>query len=102
MSLIGPRPPIPYEVERYHRWFHGRFDTMPGLTGLWQVSGKNRLSFQEMMRLDIRYKKRLSFLTDIIIILRTPSAIWKQIAEQLRPLKSSSTKLLKEGAKGGA
>lgn len=102
MSLIGPRPPIPYEVERYHRWFHGRFDTMPGLTGLWQVSGKNRLSFQEMMRLDIRYKRRLSFLTDIIIILRTPSAIWQQIVEQVRPLKRTSAKLVKQRVKGSA
>lgn len=90
MSLIGPRPPIPYEVERYHRWFHGRFDTMPGLTGLWQVSGKNRLSFQEMIRLDIRYKKRLSFLNDILILLMTPKAIMTQIMDQFQPLETKS------------
>jgi lipopolysaccharide/colanic/teichoic acid biosynthesis glycosyltransferase len=102
MSLIGPRPPIPYEVEGYHRWFHGRFDTMPGLTGLWQVSGKNRLSFQEMMRLDIRYKKRLSFFTDILILLKTPSAILMQIVEQLHPLKSKDSKLMEQRAKGNA
>jgi lipopolysaccharide/colanic/teichoic acid biosynthesis glycosyltransferase len=102
MSLIGPRPPIPYEVERYHRWFHGRFDMMPGLTGLWQVSGKNRLSFQEMIRLDIRYKKRLSFLNDIFILLRTPTAIWTQIAEQLNPVKSAQAKILKHGIKSNA
>jgi lipopolysaccharide/colanic/teichoic acid biosynthesis glycosyltransferase/GGDEF domain-containing protein len=103
MSLIGPRPPIPYEVERYHRWFHGRFDTKPGLTGLWQVSGKNRLSFQEMIRLDIRYNKRLSLLRDIIILLRTPTAVWQQIFGFLPvPQKSTSAKMLKQGIKSNA
>lgn len=102
MSLIGPRPPIPYEVERYHRWFHGRFDTMPGLTGLWQVSGKNHLSFQEMIRLDIRYKKRLSFFTDIIILLRTPTAIWQQIADLLLPQRDASGKIIKHRIKSNA
>jgi lipopolysaccharide/colanic/teichoic acid biosynthesis glycosyltransferase/GGDEF domain-containing protein len=100
MSLIGPRPPIPYEVERYHRWFHSRFDTKPGLTGLWQVSGKNRLSFQEMIRLDIRYKKRLSFFWDVIILLRTPAAVWQQIVGFVPlPQKNNSDKMLKQGIK---
>lgn len=99
MSLIGPRPPIPYEVERYHRWFHGRFDTMPGLTGLWQVSGKNRLSFQEMIRLDIRYKKRLSLFTDIIILLRTPTAILQQISDLLLPQRNASRKIIEHRIK---
>ena len=84
MSLIGPRPPIPYEVERYHRWFHGRFDTQPGLTGLWQVSGKNRLSFHEMIRLDINYKRKYSVLLDLKILFKTPLAIWTQIAGMRR------------------
>lgn len=102
MSLIGPRPPIPYEVERYHRWFHGRFDTMPGLTGLWQVSGKNRLSFQEMIRLDIRYKRQLSFLTDMIILLRTPTAIGQQIIDLVLPQRRGTTKMVKGRAKSNA
>jgi lipopolysaccharide/colanic/teichoic acid biosynthesis glycosyltransferase len=100
MSLIGPRPPIPYEVEGYHRWFHSRFDTMPGLTGLWQVSGKNQLSFQEMIRLDIRYKKRLSFFWDVIILLRTPAAVWQQIVGFVPlPIKGAPSKIVKSGIK---
>ncbi len=101
MSLIGPRPPIPYEVERYHRWFHSRFDTMPGLTGLWQVSGKNRLSFQEMIRLDIRYRRRLSFLRDVVILLRTPTAVFQQIIGYIpmQPKSVPEAKVLKQGVK---
>jgi lipopolysaccharide/colanic/teichoic acid biosynthesis glycosyltransferase len=79
MSLVGPRPPIPYEVEEYLRWHKGRFDTVPGMTGLWQVSGKNRLTFKEMVRLDIRYSKNLSFLSDLKILMMTPIAIFSEI-----------------------
>ena len=75
MSLVGPRPPIPYEVEEYLRWHKGRFDAIPGMTGLWQVSGKNRLSFKEMVRLDIRYSRSLSLFLDLKILLMTPYAI---------------------------
>jgi lipopolysaccharide/colanic/teichoic acid biosynthesis glycosyltransferase len=75
MSLIGPRPPITYEVEEYQRWHNGRFDTLPGITGLWQVNGKNRLTFEQMVRLDIRYSRQESLWVDIIIILKTPFAI---------------------------
>jgi lipopolysaccharide/colanic/teichoic acid biosynthesis glycosyltransferase len=60
MSLIGPRPPIPYEVEEYLEWHKGRFDAVPGMTGLWQVSGKNRLTFKEMIRLDIQYTRNFA------------------------------------------
>jgi lipopolysaccharide/colanic/teichoic acid biosynthesis glycosyltransferase/GGDEF domain-containing protein len=104
MSLIGPRPPIPYEVERYHRWFHGRFDTMPGLTGLWQVSGKNRLSFQEMIRLDIRYQKRLSFLRDVVILLRTPAAVVQQLTGFLTMERkgAASAEMLEQRIKSNA
>lgn len=79
MSLVGPRPPIPYEVEVYMRWHKGRFDTVPGMTGLWQVSGKNRLTFKEMVRLDIRYSKNLSFFSDVKILAMTPIAIISEI-----------------------
>jgi lipopolysaccharide/colanic/teichoic acid biosynthesis glycosyltransferase len=75
MSLVGPRPPIPYEVKEYLRWHKSRFDAIPGMTGLWQVSGKNRLSFKEMVRLDIRYSRRLSLFLDLKILLMTPYAI---------------------------
>jgi lipopolysaccharide/colanic/teichoic acid biosynthesis glycosyltransferase len=75
MSLVGPRPPIPYEVEEYLIWHKNRFDGLPGMTGLWQVSGKNRLSFKEMIRLDIQYERSMSLLTDLKILLMTPFAI---------------------------
>jgi lipopolysaccharide/colanic/teichoic acid biosynthesis glycosyltransferase len=75
MSLVGPRPPIPYEVEEYLIWHKNRFDGLPGMTGLWQVSGKNRLTFKEMIRLDIQYERQMSLLTDLKILLMTPFAI---------------------------
>lgn len=79
MSLVGPRPVIPYEVDEYLRWHRNRFDVVPGMTGLWQVSGKNRLSFTEMIRLDIRYGRECSPWLDLRILLRTPAAILDQI-----------------------
>ena len=84
MSLVGPRPPLEYEVEEYPQWCYGRFNTVPGMTGLWQVSGKNRLTFDEMVRLDIRYSREKSFWLDIKIILKTPSAIIAQIKDSLQ------------------
>ncbi|RMG20482.1 MAG: sugar transferase [Deltaproteobacteria bacterium] len=71
MSLIGPRPPIPYEVEVYRDWHRRRFETLPGITGLWQVSGRNRLSFDEMVRLDIEYIENWSLELDLKITLKT-------------------------------
>jgi exopolysaccharide biosynthesis polyprenyl glycosylphosphotransferase len=71
MSIVGPRPPIPYEVEAYQLWHRKRLDMKPGLTGLWQVSGRNRLPFEEMVRLDLFYIENWSLLLDLKIILRT-------------------------------
>ena len=71
MSLVGPRPCIPYEAEEYQQWHAHRFSILPGLTGLWQVSGKNKLTFQQMIRLDITYENRMSLWFDLWIILRT-------------------------------
>jgi exopolysaccharide biosynthesis polyprenyl glycosylphosphotransferase len=71
MSIVGPRPPIPYEVESYELWHRKRLDMKPGLTGLWQVSGRNRLSFEEMVRLDVFYIENWSILLDLKIIVRT-------------------------------
>jgi lipopolysaccharide/colanic/teichoic acid biosynthesis glycosyltransferase len=71
MSLVGPRPCIPYEAKEYLRWHADRFDILPGMTGLWQVSGKNSLSFEEMIRLDIAYARRISILRDAAILVRT-------------------------------
>jgi exopolysaccharide production protein ExoY len=78
MSLVGPRPCIPYEYEHYQPWQRQRFDAVPGLTGLWQVSGKNRTTFNEMIRLDIQYSQRSSLWLDLQIILKTLPALWQQ------------------------
>lgn len=71
MSLVGPRPPIPAEVEKYEDWHHRRFEAIPGMTGLWQVSGRSKLSFDEMVTLDIFYIENWSVKFDLAIILRT-------------------------------
>ena len=83
MSLIGPRPPIPYEVQEYHRWHYGRFDAVPGMTGLWQVSGKNRTTFKEMIRYDIAYSRNMSLRLDARILAGTIPAIVTQIKDTL-------------------
>ncbi len=75
MSVVGPRPPIPYEVEAYELAHRKRLDMKPGLTGLWQVSGRNRLPFEEMVRLDLFYIENWSLLLDLKIILRTALVI---------------------------
>lgn len=90
MSLVGPRPCIPYEYELYQPWQRRRFDAVPGLTGLWQVSGKNRTTFNEMIRLDIEYSRRVSLWLDLKIILRTLPALWQQCRET-RALKRTQT-----------
>ena len=75
MSLVGPRPCLRYEFDHYKAWHRARFDVLPGITGLWQVSGRNRLSFDEMVRLDISYLQNWSFEKDLFIILKTPFVI---------------------------
>jgi len=76
MSLVGPRPPIPYEVEAYEVWHRRRLlEVKPGITGLWQVNGRSRLTFDDMVRLDLRYAERWSPWLDIKILLRTPWAV---------------------------
>lgn len=78
MSLVGPRPPIPYEVEAYDVWHRRRFlETKPGITGLWQVEGRSRTKFDEMVRLDLKYARTWSPWLDIKILLRTPAAVFK-------------------------
>lgn len=76
MSLVGPRPPIAYEVESYDLWHRRRLlEAKPGITGLWQVNGRNRIKFDEMVRLDLKYAKTWSPWGDFKIILRTPKAM---------------------------
>ena len=77
MSLVGPRPPIPYEVEHYSAWHRKRLDVKPGLTGLWQVSGRNRLPFERMVELDLYYIENWSFWLDLLILLKTIPAIFR-------------------------
>jgi lipopolysaccharide/colanic/teichoic acid biosynthesis glycosyltransferase len=77
MSLVGPRPPIPYELEAYDIWHRRRlFEVKPGITGLWQVNGRSRLPFDEMVRLDLQYATRWSLWLDFKILLRTPRAVF--------------------------
>lgn len=76
MSLVGPRPPIPYEVECYEPWHRKRLDVKPGLTGLWQVSGRYHLSFDQMVKLDIYYIENWSAWFDLKIILKTLPALF--------------------------
>ena len=76
MSLVGPRPPLPYEVEKYEPWHLRRIlEAKPGVTGLWQVSGRSRTSFDEMVRLDLRYVQNWSFWFDLKILLKTVRAV---------------------------
>lgn len=87
MSLVGPRPCIRYECDAYKPWHWARFDAVPGLTGLWQVSGKNRTTFDEMVRLDIAYSRQLTLALDLQIILKTIPALWRQYCD-LRPTQA--------------
>jgi len=75
MALVGPRPAIPYEVAEYPSWYLDRFAVKPGLTGLWQVSGRNERTYEEMVRLDIEYAERRSLLLDLSILARTPLTV---------------------------
>jgi len=76
MSLVGPRPPIPYEVEQYKTWHCRRvLEAKPGITGLWQVTGRSRTTFDDMVRLDIRYARTCSLSNDLKILLATPGAV---------------------------
>jgi lipopolysaccharide/colanic/teichoic acid biosynthesis glycosyltransferase len=76
MSLVGPRPPLPYELEQYKPWHRGRvLQAKPGMTGLWQVVGRSRTTFDEMVRLDLRYARTMSLWSDIKILMATPAAM---------------------------
>ncbi|TMQ55046.1 MAG: sugar transferase [Candidatus Eisenbacteria bacterium] len=75
MSLVGPRPPFPEEVERYEPWMLRRLSVRPGLTCLWQIRGRSDLNFEEWMRLDIEYVDRLSFWLDLRILALTVPAV---------------------------
>jgi lipopolysaccharide/colanic/teichoic acid biosynthesis glycosyltransferase len=94
MSLVGPRPCIPYEADEYLQWHARRFSILPGLSGLWQVSGKNKLTFQQMIRLDIAYEEKMSFWFDVGIILRTfPTVVGLGLEGARRRIRLGQDKL---------
>jgi len=78
MSLVGPRPPLPAEVARYETSVHRRFLVKPGLTGLWQVSGRSDLPWEEAVRLDLRYVENWSLALDALIIWKTLFVVVKR------------------------
>jgi exopolysaccharide production protein ExoY len=90
MSIVGPRPCIPYEYDKYEAWQRERFEAVPGLTGLWQVSGKNRTTFDEMIELDIEYSKTSTFWLDVRIILMTIPALVTQVSDTRRARRAKS------------
>jgi lipopolysaccharide/colanic/teichoic acid biosynthesis glycosyltransferase len=98
MSLVGPRPCVPYEAEKYLPWQRERFNAAPGLTGLWQVSGKNRTTFTRMMELDIEYTRRKNLWLDLKIITLTIPALLVQMWDMKVAKKPKSKK---ENVAGG-
>ena len=72
MSLVGPRPAIGYEVDQYDLWHRRRIVAKPGITGFWQVAGRSLTTFDGMVRMDIRYIQKSSFISDLLLIIRTP------------------------------
>lgn len=81
MSLVGPRPCLTNEFGKYEPWQRKRVNGLPGLTGLWQVSGKNKTTFNEMIRMDLSYLNNISILLDLQIIFKTAGAIARQLLE---------------------
>lgn len=79
MSVVGPRPCLPYECDHYQPWQKERFNTLPGLTGLWQVNGKNHTTFTEMIQMDINYARNKTLWLDLTIIIKTIPAILGQL-----------------------
>jgi lipopolysaccharide/colanic/teichoic acid biosynthesis glycosyltransferase len=76
MSLVGPRPALPYEFDMYDHWHRRRvLEMKPGVTGLWQVSGRSRVCFDDMVRLDVRYSQGWSLWLDLKILMATPLAV---------------------------
>jgi lipopolysaccharide/colanic/teichoic acid biosynthesis glycosyltransferase len=105
MSIVGPRPCVGYEYEMYEPWQKRRFDAVPGLTGLWQVSGKNRTTFNQMINLDIEYSERATLWLDLRIMLKTVPALVVQCCDQRAKRKqaqktASQNKVVAEAANG--
>lgn len=104
MSLIGPRPCVPYEYAEFSAWHHDRCTALPGITGLWQVNGKNRTTFEEMMRLDVQYSRCPTLKRDLSILFRTPlvpvSQLWQCMPHVHKPrVHASELATTTQGAK---
>jgi lipopolysaccharide/colanic/teichoic acid biosynthesis glycosyltransferase len=84
MSFVGPRPCVRYEYEKYRPEHRARFNAVPGITGLWQVSGKNKTTFRQMVALDIAYSRNLSLWQDVSILFRTFPVLLEQTSEVLK------------------
>jgi exopolysaccharide production protein ExoY len=93
MSLVGPRPCMPYESDKYQPWQRERFNTLPGLTGLWQVSGKNRTTFNEMVELDIKYVRTKTLWLDLMIVSKTLPVMAGQVWESGKRKRRSNPPL---------
>jgi exopolysaccharide production protein ExoY len=102
MSLVGPRPCLAYEAAKYLPWQMERFNVVPGLTGLWQVSGKNRTTFTRMMQLDIEYARNKSPWLDLKIIFKTIPALLVQLSDLYQEKKSRPISLAPRAALAGA
>ena len=79
MSLVGPRPALPWEAEMFGDGHSGRFLVPPGMTGLWQVSGRNRLTMRQALDLDLEYVRRQSFILDLVILVKTVPAVFSAL-----------------------
>jgi exopolysaccharide production protein ExoY len=90
MSLVGPRPCTTHEFQRYQLWQQERVNALPGLTGYWQVHGKNKTTFSEMVEMDIFYARNMSLRQDLAITLRTLPAITAQLLEGRKPTRARS------------
>jgi exopolysaccharide production protein ExoY len=100
MSIVGPRPCVAYEYAMYEAWQKRRFDAVPGLTGLWQVSGKNRTTFHQMINLDIEYSERANLWLDLKIIFKTVPALVQQCCD--RPVKTRMAPQVNQPKPGSA
>jgi exopolysaccharide production protein ExoY len=92
MSLVGPRPCMPYEFQKYQAYQQERFNAPPGLTGYWQVNGKNETTFSQMVEMDIFYARNMSLRLDLVVMLKTVPAIIKQLYEDRFIGRSGSDK----------
>ena len=101
MSIIGPRPSTRYELEMFQPWHRERLLALPGMTGLWQVSGKNKTTLEEMIQLDVFYARNQSFWLDVRILVRTLPALLEQVRDHLKGSALAKVTVAKEPERKG-